>query len=104
PPAGRAQSVVRERLLARLRPDASVRLIVVAAPAGCGKTTLLGMWRERESAQRSVAWVTLDEGDNDAVVLWSHVLAALQRVCPALDVPVTPERVGAARIVDVFLP
>jgi LuxR family maltose regulon positive regulatory protein len=96
--------VVRDRLLERLGPAAGVKLLLVAAPAGCGKTTLLGMWRELESVRCPVAWLTLDEGDNDPVVLWSHVLEALRRVCPALDDAVAPERVGAARIVDVVLP
>ena len=58
----------------------------MAAPAGCGKTTLLGTWRELEQTARPVAWLSLDEGDNDPVVLWSYVLAALRGVCPALDV------------------
>ena len=102
PPLARAQTVVRDRLLERLRPDPGVKLLLVAAPAGCGKTTLLGMWRE--AGQRPVAWLTLDDGDNDAVVLWSHVIEALRRVLPAIDVPVAPEQVGAARIVDAVLP
>ena len=36
------------------------------------------------AAGRPVAWVTLDDGDDDAVVLWSHVIEALARTCPAL--------------------
>src|SRR5262249_48917425 len=69
PPPSRAQTVVRDRLVAQLRPRPEVKLTVVAAPAGCGKTTLLGMWREAEAARRPIAWVTLDEGDDDPVVL-----------------------------------
>jgi LuxR family maltose regulon positive regulatory protein len=69
PPPQREQTVVRGRLVERLQPRAGVKLTVVAAPAGCGKTTLLGAWREAEARRRPVAWVTLDEGDNDAVVL-----------------------------------
>ena len=40
-------------------------------PAGYGKTTLLAAWREAEAARKPVAWLTLDEGHNDPVVLWS---------------------------------
>jgi LuxR family maltose regulon positive regulatory protein len=104
PPLARAQAVVRDRLLDRLRPEPGVKLLLVAAPAGCGKTTLLGMWRELESERRPVAWVTLDEGDDDAVVLWSHVLEALRRVCPEIDVPAVPEHMAAARVLDALLP
>src|SRR5207247_8264775 len=82
PPPSREQTVARERLVERLRPGDGVKLTVIAAPAGCGKTTLLGMWRDVEATVRPVAWVTLDEGDNDPVVLWSHLLEALRRVCP----------------------
>ena len=53
---------------------------------------------------RPVAWLSLDEGDNDPVVLWSYVLAALRGVCPALDVSSSPEVVGGSRIVDMLLP
>ena len=104
PPATRNQTVTRDRLLERLRPEPEVRLIVVAAPPGSGKTTLLGTWRETEAERRAIGWVSLDEGDNDPVVLWSHVLEALQRACPSLEARRRPELVGAARIVDAVLP
>ncbi len=104
PPPDRRQTVARDRLLERLRPSAGLKLVLVAAPAGFGKTTLLGMWRELESERRPVAWLSLDEGDNDPVVLWSHVLEALRRACPAVDASFAPERVGPAHIADVVLP
>ena len=104
PPAGRTQTLARDRLFERLRAGAGTKVTLVAAPAGCGKTTLLGTWREAEEATRPVAWLSLDEGDNDPVVLWSYVLAALRGECPTLEVTASPELVGASRIVDTFLP
>jgi LuxR family transcriptional regulator, maltose regulon positive regulatory protein len=104
PPVAREQNVVRDRLMELLRPQPGVKLTVVAAPAGSGKTTLLGMWRDAEATVRPVAWVTLDEGDNDPVVLWMHVLEALRQVCPAVGDTTSPEQVGAARIAEVLLP
>ena len=104
PPPRRDQTVARDRLIERLRADAGTKLTVVAAPAGYGKTTLLGAWRELEEATRPVAWVTLDEDDNDPVVLWSYIVEALRRACPSLELRVSPDRVGAARIVDLVLP
>jgi LuxR family maltose regulon positive regulatory protein len=104
PPSLRSHTVMRDRLVERLRAESGVKLVLVAAPAGYGKTTLLGSWRGLESKRRPVAWLTLDESDNDPVVLWSQVHEAIKRVCPAFDVSVTPERVGAARIPDVVLP
>jgi ATP/maltotriose-dependent transcriptional regulator MalT len=99
PPARRDQTVVRERLVERLRASAGVKLTVVAAPAGCGKTTLLGTWRDVEEAL-PVAWLTLDEGDNDSVVLWLHVLEALRRVRPETGGSL-PAAVSAPRVIDV---
>ena len=48
PPPRREQTVMRDRLVERLRAGPGIKLTVVAAPAGSGKTTLLGSWREVE--------------------------------------------------------
>src|SRR5262249_10001792 len=104
PPPEREQTVPRDRLLERLRPASATKLTVVPAPAGYGKTTLLGAWRELEQTARPVAWVTIDEGDKDPVVLWSYVIEALRRVCPSLEPPTSTEAVGAARLVELVLP
>src|SRR5690242_21949489 len=72
PPPIRTQTLARGRLLERLRLERGVKLAVIAAPAGCGKTTLLSTWCDDETTRRPVAWVTLDEGDRDPVVLWAH--------------------------------
>jgi LuxR family transcriptional regulator, maltose regulon positive regulatory protein len=104
PPAVRDQVVVRERLVERLRAGSGNRLTLVACPAGFGKTTLLAGWREVEAARRPVAWLKLDDGDNDPLVLWSYVIEALRRVCPAIGQSASPEPDGTASIVDVVLP
>ncbi|HEY6889903.1 MAG TPA: LuxR C-terminal-related transcriptional regulator [Solirubrobacter sp.] len=87
PPFVPAQTVARERLFERLRDGQGRRLTLVACPAGFGKSTLLAAWRETELRRRPVAWVTLDEGDNDPVVLWTHVIAALGFDPPASSAP-----------------
>jgi ATP/maltotriose-dependent transcriptional regulator MalT len=102
PPVSRDQTIARERLVQLLRPGPGVKLTVVAAPAGSGKTTLLGAWREAESRARPVAWLTLDDGDNDPVVLWSHMLEALRRVNPEIGRSV-PALNNASRVVDVVV-
>src|SRR5262249_8144614 len=105
PPPARDQTVPRERLLERLRAAPGTKLTLVAAPAGSGEPTLLGMWRVAEgAASPPVAWLTLDEGDNDPVVLWSYVIASLRGACPGLDMPLSPELVGPSRIVNGALP
>ena len=58
--------VPRPRLLERLNQGMERKLTLVSAPAGFGKTTLLCGWIQAEAQrERSVAWISLDEGDND---------------------------------------
>jgi LuxR family transcriptional regulator, maltose regulon positive regulatory protein len=104
PPTYGARPVLRGRLHERLRLDVGKKLTLIAAPAGYGKTTLLGTWREREADRQPIAWLTVDETDNDPVLFWSYVLEALDRVSTPIDLPAMPEEVGAARIVDLVLP
>ena len=104
PPTVPAQTVVRERLFERLRAGRGLKLTLVACPAGFGKSTLLAAWRESESGRRPVAWVTLDERDNDAVVLWSHVIEALGRACPGLAKTGLGQLVASTPLLELLLP
>ena len=79
PPLPRPGWVPRPRLLERLR--AVGGLLLVCAPAGFGKSSLLAEWVRTE--RRPVAWLSLDEGDNDPVRFWRHV-AALDGAVPGL--------------------
>ncbi|MGB8384083.1 MAG: LuxR C-terminal-related transcriptional regulator [Dermatophilaceae bacterium] len=78
---------------------------MVVSPAGWGKTTLLGQWVGHLDASCAVAWVSLDDADDEPVRFWTYVLTALQRVAPA--VAEGPLRVlGAPGVdpLDVALP
>ena len=99
-----AQAVRRPRLFDRLDEGRGRRLSLVACPAGFGKSTLLAAWREDGAAGRPVAWVTVDDGDDDAVVLWSHVIEALARTCPALRDAALETTAIAAPLREVLLP
>lgn len=82
-PPLRPDLVARRRLLARLETGLRRKLTLISAPAGFGKTTLLSEWHASSPAGApSLAWVLLDEQDNDPVRFWSYALAALQRVRP----------------------
>ena len=76
---------------------------MIACPAGFGKTTLLSAWYEAEAAQRPIAWLTLDEGDNDPVVLWSHAIGALRRANPDLAKSKSAQSV-VGPVIDLVLP
>jgi len=80
PPRPAGRTLVRERLLQMLRHGSGGHhLTLVAAPGGYGKTMLLSSWVDTE-ADRPVAWVSIDDGDDDPVVLWAHVIESLRRV------------------------
>jgi LuxR family transcriptional regulator, maltose regulon positive regulatory protein len=81
-PRPRPGFVPRPRLLARLAEGKEHELVLVCTPAGFGKTTLLADWVR--SGQRPVAWLSLDEGDNDPARFWRHVAAALDEVRPGI--------------------
>jgi LuxR family transcriptional regulator, maltose regulon positive regulatory protein len=80
--APRLQSglVSRTALVNRLRAETFCPLVVIVAPAGYGKTTLLAQWAARDP--RPFAWVSVDERDNDPIVLLRHVAAALDAIEP----------------------
>lgn len=75
-PPKRAQLLQRTRLLALLNQSYMVPLTLLAAPAGFGKTTLLASWASQYPGR--VAWLTLEEQDNDPVRFWTYVIAALR--------------------------
>ncbi len=81
PPRPRPSLVVREALLARLDEGLEHKLTLLSAPAGFGKTTLVSEWiaahNEHQDAL-SVAWVSLDLGDNDPVRFWRYAITACQ--------------------------
>jgi LuxR family maltose regulon positive regulatory protein len=57
-------------------------LVLVNAPAGFGKTTLVAQWASSRAAGRPFAWISLEPDDHDPGRLWWHVTSALQRSCP----------------------
>ena len=77
-PALRPETVWRTPLVNRLRAAGAFPLVLVVAPAGYGKTTLLSQWAERDA--RPFAWISIDERDNDPAVLLRHVGAAFARI------------------------
>lgn len=74
--------VTRSRLLEVMQQGAARSLTLVSAPAGFGKTTLLGEWAT--SCGCSVAWLSLDEEDNDPRRFLAYLIGALQKAHPVL--------------------
>ncbi len=88
PPAAIQSLVTRDRLMAILRAAGRRRLILIYAPSGYGKTTLVAQWRrELTSSGVAVAWLTVDDDDNNVVWFLAHLLEAIRRVHPGLAAP-----------------
>ena len=82
PPPVRAGLIPRVRLDAMLEAGTRSRLCLIDAPAGSGKTTLLAQWCLAGQASRRVAWVSLDESDDDPVRFWVYIIEAFRVVAP----------------------
>jgi LuxR family maltose regulon positive regulatory protein len=78
----RSGMVSRPRLVARLVGGRELKLALLCAPAGWGKTTLLSEWLASPEESRQFAWVSLDPGDGDPGRFWSYVIGALRAVRP----------------------
>jgi LuxR family transcriptional regulator, maltose regulon positive regulatory protein len=82
-PRWRRGLVARPGLSERLSRGAESALTLVSAPAGFGKTTLLAEWLAAAPAdRRSVAWLSLDQRDNDPSLFWTYLVAALKAAAP----------------------
>jgi LuxR family transcriptional regulator, maltose regulon positive regulatory protein len=70
--------VPRSRLIARLESEPPGKLVLVSAPAGFGKTSLIAEWTNQSLGDCLVSWVHLDKQDNELFRFLSYVIAALQ--------------------------
>lgn len=80
--------VSRTRLHEKLEEGLQSKVISVIAPAGYGKTTAVVDWVN--TRQLPVAWVSLDDYDNDGYRFWSYVLAAMDKLVPGIKEKVMP--------------
>jgi LuxR family maltose regulon positive regulatory protein len=84
PPRLREDVIARARLVDVLHhATGSVPLTLISAPAGYGKTTLLAAL-QREHPEIRLAWISLDEEDNDPNVFAAALVAAIRRADPRL--------------------
>jgi LuxR family transcriptional regulator, maltose regulon positive regulatory protein len=87
--------------LSRRLSATTARLILIAAPAGFGKTVLVSRWRAVSNGSR-FAWITLDSSDNNPSRLWWKVISAVGHACPEFDAD--PPQVLMPRQGRVLLP
>ncbi len=99
-PRPRPNLVLRPRLIERINTGLHGKLTLISAPAGFGKTTLINNWLHQNDEggglkdetgktlhpstfilpPSNVAWLSLDERDNDPTRFWTYVVAALQTI------------------------
>ena len=79
----RSRNIDRERLRVRLDAATEARLVLVSAPAGFGKSTLLADWLDQPAVRG--AWLSLDSRDNDIVRFARYLAAATTRLAGATE-------------------
>src|SRR4051794_10877350 len=77
------ENLIHRQALVRQLRQAKEPVIVVQGSAGYGKTALLRQWSDADP--RAFSWLSLDEGDNDPLVLLAYLLAALDVPAQARD-------------------
>ena len=83
-PAARADRVPRPRLTQRLTTSLEYPLTLICAPAGFGKTTLIADWHDQPDRPGfPLAWLSLDEDDNDPTRFLTYLISALANVVSA---------------------
>jgi LuxR family maltose regulon positive regulatory protein len=79
-PPIRSGIVTRSRVAERLRAAETASVVSIVAPAGYGKTTVLAQWAATKAPR--VAWLSVDDRDNDPAVLLTYLAVAVDRVEP----------------------
>ncbi|MGD8814446.1 MAG: LuxR C-terminal-related transcriptional regulator [Anaerolineales bacterium] len=81
-PPCRSDFVPRPHLLKLLNESKDLKLTLISAPAGFGKTTLVSMWAEQASIP--IAWLSIEEQENDITRFLTYIIAAFQAVDPEI--------------------
>lgn len=87
-PSLRPDLVPRPRLIERLNREGQVKLILVSAPAGFGKSTLISEWVR--SIENPVTWLSLDENDNNFKRFLSYLISAIQQIDESFGESILP--------------
>jgi LuxR family maltose regulon positive regulatory protein len=95
-------AIERPRITGRLADLTQGPVTTVVAPAGYGKTTVLGQWAAAED--RPVAWLTIDPVDNDPSVFVAYLAAALARVGRVDDILTDGRVIGTDRVLSFGVP
>ncbi len=101
PPAQPSGLVLRGQLVDRLLEARDCPLVLLAAPPGYGKSVVVTQWAGEDD--RPFAWLTLDQADNDPLVLITYVVLSLHRVEP-VEAGIMVDAASAADVLQRLLP
>ena len=87
-PPPRPNLVARPRLIEQLDAGQDGKLVLISAPAGFGKTTLLVDWIQ--GSDNSFSWLSLEEGDNNLKRFFTYLIAALQQIDDSIGEGILP--------------
>lgn len=101
-PAARPRTIPRAHLVELLSSQGKNALVLVCAPAGYGKTTLLADWaRSLQKKGCSVAWYSLDSGDNELIPFGTYLIESLiQSLGPLSELAQIAQRIRSSSEVD----
>ncbi len=90
PPTLPGSLIQRSRLdeLLNTGVDAQARLVLISAPAGSGKTTLVASWLAARGG--AVAWLQAEAGDDDPGRFWAYLVEAISEIAPSVRADVKP--------------
>jgi LuxR family maltose regulon positive regulatory protein len=104
-PPTRSVWIERARLMKQLDEAAQHPIVLIAAPPGFGKTTMVTQWLASNRGPQMAAWISLDSRDNDPVRLWTHVALALELAgCHATDDVAALMAAHGGEVIDAVLP
>jgi LuxR family maltose regulon positive regulatory protein len=102
PPVLQTELVPRARLT-EAAAACGAPVVLIVAPPGFGKTTLLAQWDQLDG--RPFAWISLDPRDNDPLVLWNYIVAAIRGVEPGFGSGLDPALSSAGgMMLDAIVP
>jgi len=83
-------------------------LVLLCAPAGYGKTSLLSEWVSSRKEEIQIAWLTVEPGDNDPVRFFSYLAAAIKKYLPEIsdftqDLFASPSLPGIQDVAGMFI-
>ena len=82
-PPPRSRLVQRPRLINKLNQGFECGFVLISAPAGYGKTSLLSSWLSKADCRAT--WLTLDDSDNDLAQFLAYIEAALRVIDPSIE-------------------